>query len=288
MRLTKPVEVRGVLLGTGLPKICVPLTAENAGGLAEQAREAVRAGADLTEWRFDCFEERSAAGLKAGLEVLDEALRSGSDKRLPLLFTIRTRPEGGSADLSLEEYIRLNLLAASDERVDLVDVEVFGEDEKKKELIRSLQEHGVKVIGSRHYFEETPQLQELFTALFGLDASGADVLKLAVMPQFLEDVQMLIQAVDKLTKHSVHPVIAMSMGEMGRITRIWGEAFGSCVTFGTAGPASAPGQMPAEKLREELLEVHRMLQEKEKSAVEREQAYERHEGEENGQIPGGA
>ena len=40
----------------------------------------------------------------------------------------------------------------------------------------------------------------------------------------------------------------MSMGKLGVISRICGEVFGSAVTFGTAGKASAPGQLPANQL----------------------------------------
>ena len=263
------ITVRGVTLGEGLPKICVPLTAKNEDELKEQAGAAVKAGADLVEWRFDFFEDRTEKGLQTGLESLHEVLTAAAsegkqENRMPLLFTIRTRQEGGDADFSFEEYTKLNLLAASgtrtSEAADLVDIEVFGEEEKKKELIKKLQEKGVKVIGSSHNFQETPPVQDLFTLLFSLADSGADILKLAVMPQYFEDVQVLILAVRKTVKSLGRPVIAMSMGEMGKVTRTWGEAFGSCLTFGTAGPASAPGQMPVAELRAALSDVHQTLQ----------------------------
>ena len=63
------------------------------------------------------------------------------------------------------------------------------------------------------------------------------------------------QADDALTQ----PIIAISMGEMGMSTRICAEAMGSCLSFGTAGAASAPGQMEAGALRESLALVHRAL-----------------------------
>ena len=263
--MSNTITVRGVTLGEGLPKICVPLSAKTIDELKEQAGAAIQADADLVEWRFDCFEDHSEKGLQAGLESLHEILTAAApegkpENRLPILFTIRTRQEGGEADLLFEEYSRLNLAAASGNVADLVDIEVFKEEEKKKELIKSLQEKGVKVIGSSHNFQETPPVQDLFTILFSLADSGADILKLAVMPQYFEDVQVLILAVRKTVKSLGRPVIAMSMGEMGKVTRTWGEAFGSCVTFGTAGPASAPGQMPVAELRAAITDVHQTLQ----------------------------
>ena len=48
----------------------------------------------------------------------------------------------------------------------------------------------------------------------------------------------------------------MSMAGTGLISRISGEAFGSALTFGTAGKASAPGQMDAKELRQVLTLLH--------------------------------
>ena len=51
--------------------------------------------------------------------------------------------------------------------------------------------------------------------------------------------------------------MTMSMGALGAVSRVSGSLTGSAVTFGTAGHASAPGQLPAAELREmlELLKV---------------------------------
>ena len=48
------------------------------------------------------------------------------------------------------------------------------------------------------------------------------------------------------------PVITMSMGKQGIVSRISGSLTGSALTFATAGEASAPGQIPVEKMREIL------------------------------------
>ena len=54
-------------------------------------------------------------------------------------------------------------------------------------------------------------------------------------------------------------LIAIAMGTLGTATRICGEAMGSCLTFGTAGEASAPGQMDAKALRQALKMVHEAM-----------------------------
>ena len=45
-----------------------------------------------------------------------------------------------------------------------------------------------------------------------------------------------------------------SMGELGKVTRVRGGAFGSVMTFASKGKASAPGQIDAETLSKMLNE----------------------------------
>ena len=85
--------------------------------------------------------------------------------------------------------------------------------------------------------------------------SGADVVKLAVMPQNTKDVLHLLSETNAF--HENHPdraLITMSMGAQGAISRVAGEFFGSCVTFGAGEQASAPGQLPMTDL-ENVLEI---------------------------------
>ena len=78
---------------------------------------------------------------------------------------------------------------------------------------------------------------------------GGDVVKLAVMPETGEDVLCLMAAsLDMRERYADRPFVTMSMGPMGAVTRISGGLTGSAITFGTAGEASAPGQLPARKL----------------------------------------
>ena len=78
---------------------------------------------------------------------------------------------------------------------------------------------------------------------------GCDLAKYAVMPQCERDVLTLLDATLTMKEHYPDtPVITMSMGPLGAVSRISGELFGSALTFGTAGTASAPGQLPARTL----------------------------------------
>ena len=55
------------------------------------------------------------------------------------------------------------------------------------------------------------------------------------------------------------PVITMSMGGTGLISRLCGEVFGSACTFGAVGKASAPGQIGASDLGTVLDLIHGSL-----------------------------
>ena len=229
------------VFGQGAPKICVPIVEESREEIWEKAEEIAGLPADLAEWRADFYKdvfdtEKTAAVLKGVKERL-------GDKGL--LFTFRTKGEGGSRAVGPDAYDRLNEAAAL-AGADLVDVEVFFEEEWSGERIRRLQEAGTRVLASNHDFQKTPAVEEMVRRLLRMEELGADAAKLAVMPVKRQDVLNLLQAT--LTAHeklSV-PVVTMSMGAPGMISRICGGLTGSAMTFASAGTASAPGQIPVE------------------------------------------
>ena len=96
-------------------------------------------------------------------------------------------------------------------------------------------------------------------ALTGMADTGADIAKLAVMPHTAADAARLLEATAcAMAARPGTPLITMSMGPLGAVTRFCGGAFGSCATFGvTSGTAaSAPGQPPADLLKAKLITAH--------------------------------
>lgn len=86
-----------------------------------------------------------------------------------------------------------------------------------------------------------------------MEALGADIWKIAVMPQNGRDVLTLLDATLTMTEaEDCSPVISMSMAALGAVSRLSGEVFGSAVTFAAAGRASAPGQISVDKMSEML------------------------------------
>lgn len=245
----RTVRVRNIEIGAGAPKICVPLVDRTTELLAERADRICGQGGDMAEWRADYFQNCSdKEQLLAAGEKIREKL-----KEMPLLFTFRTAKEGGERPISAEEYIRLNEWMIKSGFIDLVDVELFSGDETVKRLIETAHENGVKVIISNHDFERTPPQEEIVSRLRNMQSLGADISKIAVMPQCRRDVVTLLAATEEMyTKYAERPIITMSMGGYGVISRVSGETFGSAVTFGAVGKTSAPGQLEAGRLKDVL------------------------------------
>ena len=89
---------------------------------------------------------------------------------------------------------------------------------------------------------------------------GADIPKIALMPESKRDVLKVLDATLEMTKsYGDTPIITMSMGSEGVISRISGELFGSAVTFGSLEKASAPGQINVKELSQLLDMLHNRL-----------------------------
>ena len=126
-----------------------------------------------------------------------------------------------------------------------------------KDMVRRAHEKNIAVVASCHAFKDTPPRDYLVETMRRMQVLGADIAKYAVMPNSPRDVLELLDATLTMQeKYDDTPLITMSMGKPGIISRLCGEVFGSCMTFGTAGASSAPGQIPADQLKHILDILH--------------------------------
>ena len=251
----KTVKLRGVEVGAGMPKVIVPIVAATRAGILEKAREFKDHALDVVEWRVDFYEDVFETGqVLSTLEQLRAVLGD-----TPILFTFRTRKEGGEKDISTEDYIALNSAVAQSGNADAIDVEIFSGDQVVRKCIDAIHAAGAVVVGSNHDFGKTPDKADLLYRLRKMQDMDADIPKIAVMPQGPADVVTLLDATQEMyTKYADRPIITMSMSS-GVISRLCGEYFGSSMTFGTVGQASAPGQIPVEQLNTALKILHDAL-----------------------------
>lgn len=237
----REVTVRNLTFGMGQMKICVPICAETLDEAVAAVREIQKSPADLIEWRVDYFNEDILAAAPVVISAAGE---------LPVLCTFRTKREGGQREVDPAEYFSLNL-ALGKLGVPMLDLELKMCQESgqlAQETIAALHGLEAKLVISSHDFEKTPPRQELLERYRAMreDFDG-DLPKIAVMPNIPRDVMCLLSAMTEAAP-SYGPLIGISMGELGKMTRVRGGAFGSVLTFATVGKASAPGQFSAEEL----------------------------------------
>jgi len=238
--MAKPVIIRGLRLGEGMPKICIPLVEHTREGILKEAQKFSGFSPDLAEWRADFFEDV----LKPGCTV----------KILEDLRQIL-----GAFEPPAQEYANLLLEAAGSHLADLFDVELSTSPDILKRLVSGIHSCGAKIILSSHNFKETPSFPDMVSKLHQMQALEADLAKIAVMPHCASDVLSLLSAVETVDREGQTPVIGMAMGGTGLISRLAGEVFGSAITFGAAEKASAPGQIDAAELRRILELLHNAL-----------------------------
>lgn len=238
------INIRNTRIGSGSPKICVPVTGVTADEILHQTAAAVAQSPDLLEWRADFYEDLSDNEKVAWLAKRMRGILG----EIPLIFTIRTKGEGGNCDITAEYYGNILRMSSKIKEIDLIDVEIFM-DKSMKQLIKDLQKEGKAVIASNHHFHRTPSMEEMEKILADMESAGADIRKLAVMPFCPEDVLSLLTVTAWANRTGEQPVITMSMGSLGAVSRVSGQIFGSCVTFGTVGTASAPGQLELSDLK---------------------------------------
>ncbi len=251
-----PVVVRNVKIGEGIPKICVPIVGVTREEILRSGKNISTVGADVAEWRADWYEDVFT------FEKVEETVKELRDVlgSIPILFTFRTAKEGGEKAIEKEDYVRINQSAAKTGYIDMVDAEVFTGDDAVTAIVKTAHEWGVKAVVSNHDFHKTPEKEEIISRLRMMIELGADIAKIAVMPQNKKDVLTLLAATEEMyTKYADRPIITMSMAGTGVISRLCGEVFGSALTFGAAGKASAPGQMEVEDLKTVLSLLHKSL-----------------------------
>ncbi|EGL98006.1 type I 3-dehydroquinate dehydratase [Ligilactobacillus salivarius] len=240
------VKVRNVEFGTGRPKIAVPITGKSNDDIIKQAETIISSNnADLIEWRINFFDQ---------VEDSEKLVKTARKLRkimeeMSLLTTFRTHFEGGVKKLSEEDYFDICRVLIKEKVTDLLDLELFRKTSELKKVIAEAYENNIYIIMSNHDFDKTPATSKLERLLTLMKTFGADIAKIAVMPNSARDVLNLLLATDNMKYKLNCPLITMAMGDIGKVTRISGEVFSSCLIFGTVGDASAPGQIESTNLK---------------------------------------
>ncbi len=196
----------------------------------ESAIKAKKLGADILEIRIDL--------LDADMHQLLQNLKKLG---MPVIITNRMKKEGGSWNRTEGE--RIEMLVSLLPLADAVDIELCAI--KKDIVVKRAKSAGKTVIISTHDFQRTPDHDKMMDIIRESFEAGADIAKLAVMPGSFEDVLRLLN----ITLHAEGAVCTIAMGEMGRHSRVIAPVYGSVMTYGYIGTATAPGQLRVDELK---------------------------------------
>lgn len=190
--------------------------------------------ADIIEWRADYLPK------EAILTVAPAIFETFQGREV--LFTLRTIREGGHIDLSEHEYIGLIKDIAQLYQPDYIDFEYFSYQAVFEQLLDF-----PNLVLSYHNLEETPEhLMAIFSELTALTPR---VVKIATTPRSEQDVLDVMNYTRGFK--SLNPeqdYVTMSLGKLGRLSRLAGQLTGSVWTFASVDEASAEGQIPLHSL----------------------------------------
>ncbi len=211
----------------------------------ETSKKAAEKGADILEIRLDLL---GISDLEKAAEIIREIK---SETGLPVLATNRSGEEGGKWEGREEDRIGLltGLLSFKD-GPDAIDIEFSASRKERDKIIKTAKDHKKTVIVSSHDFSKTPSLQDMRTILEEMFLSGADIAKLAVMPQSMEDNLNLLRVTLDF-KNAGKSVCTIAMGRQGKHTRVVAPLYGSVLTYASIenNAAAAPGQLPVDKVK---------------------------------------
>ncbi len=233
-------------------KTIVPITAKTKEQALAQAQViANTADADLAEFRIDLLS--FASDTKQVIALGHELKKILGNKSM--IATIRTKNEGGQLEISDADYGKTYQAYLKNPFMDWLDVEMFRDQKVVSEIVQKAHQKKVLVVMSNHDFQKTPSQDEIEKRLLKQDQMGADVLKIAVMPKSKQDVFTLMNATLKVSQQTTKPLLTMSMGQLGTISRVATANMGGGYSFGMIGQASAPGQIDVTKLKQILQTV---------------------------------
>jgi 3-dehydroquinate dehydratase-1 len=202
-------------------RICVPIFQNDYESIIESSKKSIAAGADLIELRIDALDHPDP----------DEVSNIIKDINHPLIATNRMAEEGGAFKGS--ENDRIDILLAAAKYADIIDIELQTDEDYMNKIVKASK----STIISYHNFEKTPSFEFLLEVVNNEKKIG-DIAKFAVMPNNISDTLVVLNILSKVDK-----TIGISMGNIGRYTRIVAPLFGSPITFASLDDISAPGQL---------------------------------------------
>ena len=253
----KPIHLHGQPVGGGdHPLICTPLVGRTREAILDELAIVLPKGPDLIEWRVDYFQD--IGHIATVIEIARQIKKAA--KAIPLIFTCRSANEGGQRiPLNDAEIVKLYVDVCASRCIDIVAYELSNLTRNLEQIRKASRDNDVAMLMSFHNFQYTPEAAILSAKFRDAEQLGADIAMVAVMPRAHEDVLTLLGATLRASESSGIPVIGVSMGAIGSVSRLVGGVYGSAVTFAVGKGYSGPGQVPIEELRAVLGTVRKAV-----------------------------
>lgn len=192
-------------------------------------------GADVIEWRADFLDKNEI------LTVAPAVFEKFAGREI--LFTLRTRGEGGQIDLTSEEYLAIIQDIQSIYHPDYIDFEFYSHRDVFEEMLEFS-----NLVLSYHNFQETPE--NMMEILSELTSFSPKLVKVSVMAHNEQEVLDLMNYTRGFkTLNPEQDYVTISMGKVGKISRLTADLTGSSWSYASVGEESAPGQIPLENMR---------------------------------------
>ncbi|CCE62262.1 hypothetical protein TPHA_0C01060 [Tetrapisispora phaffii CBS 4417] len=194
----------------------------------------ITAGCDAVEVRIDHLANYEPAFISKQLSIL----RIATDG-LPIIFTIRTKKQGGKFPDEVYESMRHLFTLALKSGIDFIDMELTLPTDVQYHILN--RKGHTKIIGSHHDFSgeyswDDSEWETRYNQALSLDV---DIIKFVGSALKFED-NLLLETFRN--NHKAKPLIAINMRELGKISRVLNPIL-TPITSELLPNAAAPGQL---------------------------------------------
>jgi len=212
-------------------KTCASVTEKTPKRLKQTLTKALKKS-DYAEIRFDFLNPN----------LVPDALQQIKKDLRKCVCTLRPVSEGGKFSGSEKNRISIIKLIAEYNPF-LLDIEL-NTLSKNKNLQRYLKSTGTDILVSWHSFKQTPGNSVLKKKLAQMKKFSNNI-KIVTMAKSVNDATRVLS----LYKNNNTKLIAFSMGNYGRISRILCLFLGSPYTYASLGKPIAPGQFSVDEVK---------------------------------------
>ena len=213
-------------------KTCVSIGEKTPLKLKKTLQTALKKS-DYVEIRFDFLKT----------EQIPNALDAVRSELGRVVCTLRPKTEGGMFEGNEKERISI-LKLISEYNPFLLDVE-YNTIRKNKNLEKYLKSTKTKLLVSWHDFKKTPDFANLKNQMKKMSKYSSTI-KIVTTAKSVNDATRVLQLYSKKGKMSI---IAFSMGDAGRISRILCLYLGSPYTYVSLERPIAPGQYSVDEVK---------------------------------------